>query len=94
MNTREITKGIEIYEIVCRNNYETFEKEIANNNTTDNTLSKEIILKMLTWENTPIVLEGWQIKIIQQSYKDNSISKFREAELLRIKKLLLDHGFK
>ncbi len=94
LNTREITKGIEIYEIVCRNNYETFEKEIANNNTTDNTLSKEIILKMLTWENTPIVLEGWQFKIIQQSYKDNSISKFREAELLRIKKLLLDHGFK
>ena len=91
LNKLDIAKGIKLYEIVCRNNYEIFEKEITND-ITDNIVSKEQVVRMLTWENTPIILENWQFIIVQQAFKDNRISKFRAAELLSINKQLKDYG--
>lgn len=93
LNNREIVKGLLIYEIVCRNNYDIFEEEIIKG-TNDDSISKEQIIKMLTWEKTPVILEGWQFKIIQQSLKDGYISQFRAAELSYINKQLQNHGFK
>jgi hypothetical protein len=91
LNKHDIAKGIILYEIVCRNNYEIFEKEITND-ITDNIVSKEQVVRMLTWENTPIILENWQFIIVQQAFKDNRISKFRAAELLSINKQLQNQG--
>lgn len=92
LNKRDIAKGIIIYEIVCRNNYEIFEMDITNG-TKDNSISDEQVIKMLTWEKTPVVLEGWQFKILQQTIKDDYISQFRAAELISINKQLHNHGF-
>ena len=91
LNKREISKGVEIYEIVCRNNYELFDSDITNGIPVSS-FSKEQIIELLTWEKTPVILEGWQFKILQQAIKDDFISKFRAAELESIKKLLLNHG--
>ena len=91
LNRHDIAKGIILYEIVCRNNYEIFEKEITND-ITDNIVSKEQVVRMLTWKYTPIILENWQFIIVEQAFKDNRISKFRAAELLSINKQLKDHG--
>ena len=55
-------------------------------------LSKEQVVKMLAWEKTLLILDGWQFKIIQQSIMSNKYSKFRENELLLIKKKLADNG--
>lgn len=92
LNKRDITKGILIYEIVCRNNYEIFEADVING-TTDDSISKDLLIKMLIWEKTPVVLENWQLKIIQQSVKYNCISIFRAAELNLLRKILSHHGF-
>ena len=92
LNKRDIAKGILIYEIARRNNYEIFEADITSSNT-DDLISKDQIIKMLTWERTPIVLEGWQFKIIQQSFMNDKISKFRAAELMSINKQLRNNGF-
>lgn len=92
LNKRDIAKGILIYEIVCRNNYDLFEADISNG-TSDDSISKELVIKMLIWEKTPVVLENWQLKIIQQSIKNDYISRFRAAELNLLKKILSNHGF-
>ena len=92
LNKRDIAKGFLIYEIVCRNNYELFDTDIKNG-ITDDSISRELIIKMLIWEKTPIVLEGWQLKIIQQSVNNNYISRFRTAELNLLRQLLSNHGF-
>ena len=47
---------------------------------------------MLAWEKTLLILDGWQFKIIQQSILIDKFSKFREKELLLIKKKLIDNG--
>lgn len=90
--TRDVLKGILIYEIVCRNNYEIFEAEMLNENA-DNSISDDLIVKMLTWEKTPIILEGWQFKIIQMTLREKYRSRFRTAELRLLRKLLSDKGF-
>ena len=59
----------------------------------DNSISNEQVIKMLTWEKTPVVLEGWQFKILKQTIKDDYISQFRAAELISINKQLQNHGF-
>lgn len=48
---------------------------------------------MLAWEKTLLVLDGWQFKIVQQSILIDKYSKFRENELLLMKKKLIDNGF-
>ena len=58
----------------------------------DAKLSKEQVIKMLAWEKTLLILDGWQFKIIQQSILIDKFSKFREKELLLIKKKLIDNG--
>ena len=92
LNKRDIAKGVELYEITCRNNYEIFEEEISEDSASD-LISKEQIIKMLTWEKTPIVLENWQFNIIQQAVNDIFISKFRAAELEYLRNKLSSHGF-
>lgn len=92
LNKRDIAKGIIIYEIVCRNNYDIFEMDITNG-TKDISITKEQVIKMLTWEKTPEVLENWQFKILQQTIKDDYISQFRASELISINKQLQKHGF-
>lgn len=92
LNKRDISKGLFIYEIVCRNNYEIFESDIMDE-IVDNEISKELLIKMLTWEKTTIILEGWQFKIIQQAINNYNISKFRAAELLTLRKILSCNGF-
>lgn len=91
INKREIQKGIQIYEIVCRNNYDILD----DNNYIDlqeiDTFVNEA-LKMLTWEKTPIILENWQFKIIQLSLKSNKVSKLRIAELRRLRRILANNG--
>ena len=90
-NRREIKKAVIIYEIACRNNYELFTEEIEKDYP-DAKLSKEQVIKMLAWEKTLLILDGWQFKIIQQSILIDKFSKFREKELLLIKKKLIDNG--
>ena len=90
-NRREIEKAVFIYEITCRNNYELFTEEIEKDYPGAQ-LSKEQVMKMLAWEKTLLILDGWQFKIIQQSIMSNKYSKFRENELLLIKKKLADNG--
>ncbi|GFI39535.1 hypothetical protein IMSAG025_00212 [Muribaculaceae bacterium] len=90
-NIREIEKAVVIYEITCRNNYELFTKDIEKDYS-DAQLSKEQVIKMLAWEKTLLILDGWQFKIIQQSILIDKFSKFREKELLLIKKKLIDNG--
>ena len=92
LNKRDIVKGITIYEIVCRNNYEMFESDIVKDYIGDS-FTKEQLIRMLTWEKAPVVLENWQFKIIQQSIKNEYNSKFRIVELTLIKKHLSNHGF-
>lgn len=92
LNQRDVSKGLLIYEIVCRNDYEVFEEDIKNGTACD-IIPKDLIIKMLTWEKSIVILEGWQFKILQQAVKDGYISKFRAAELLFLKKLLSDNGF-
>ncbi|MCQ2605480.1 MAG: hypothetical protein MJ204_02915, partial [Bacteroidales bacterium] len=90
-NRREIEKAMTIYEIICRNNYEIFSDDIEKD-FSEVQLPKEIIMQMLAWEKTLLILEGWQFKIIQQSIMGSKYSKFRENELLLIKKKLIDNG--
>ena len=90
-NRQEIEKAVIIYEITSRNNYEIFIEEIEKENS-DAQLSKEHVMKMLAWEKTLLVLDGWQFKIVQQSILIDKYSKFRENELLLMKKKLIDNG--
>jgi len=91
LNKSDIAKGIIIYEIVCRNNHELFETD--NNDANDELLSKEQIIKMLTWEKTPVVLDSWQFIILQKSVTCKQISIFRAAELFSIYQKLRIHGY-
>lgn len=63
------------------------------NENADNSISDDLIVKMLTWEKTPIILEGWQFKIIQMTLREKYRSRFRTAELRLLRKLLSDKGF-
>lgn len=92
INKRDITKGFTIYEIVCRNNYEIFESEITEG-LISNSVDRDMIISMLAWERTPILLEGWQFRIIQQTLKNDYISRFRAAELCALRKILSNNGF-
>lgn len=92
LNKRDIKKCIDLYEIVSRNNYDIFMIEIFGEPYRDS-ISRDSVLKMLTWEKTPIVLEGWQFKILQQSVSSDTYSLFRNNELLFIQKMLLNNGF-
>lgn len=89
---REIEKAIAIYEIACRNNYEIFTEEIEMEYP-ESHFPKELVMRMLAWEKTLLILDGWQFKIVQQSLLCDKYSRFRENELLLIKKQLSDNGF-
>lgn len=93
LNKHDVVKGIKIYEIVCRNNYEVFEDGITNGVINDS-ISKDQLSEILMWEKTPIILEDWQLKIIQNAYSHDSLNEFRTAELLLLRKILSENGFK
>lgn len=91
INPRDIQKGVQIYEIVCRNNYDILE----DNNIIEITDTETFVtqaLEMLTWEKTTIILENWQFKIIQLTLKNNKVSKLRIAELSRLRRILSNNG--
>ena len=92
INPRDILKGVQIYEIVCRNHYALFENEV-HANLLDPSVNVSQILEILTWEKTTIILENWQFKIVQQALKDDRISEFRGKELKRLRKILSLNGF-
>lgn len=91
INQRDIKKGIQIYEIVCRNDYEILESDNVVELEDTDTFVKQV-LEMLTWEKTTIILENWQFKIIQLSLKNNKVSKLRIAELRRLRRILSNNG--
>ena len=91
INQRDIKKGIQIYEIECRNDYEILESDNVVELEDTDTFVKQV-LEMLTWEKTTIILENWQFKIIQLSLKNNKVSKLRIAELRRLRRILSNNG--
>ena len=92
INKRDIEKGIIIYEIVCSNNYDIFTPDILRNSHPNQIIKNEAI-KMLAWEKTLIVLEKWQLRILQHTIVSDEISEFRQAELNSILKKLKDNGY-
>lgn len=91
LNVRELTKAMEVYEICCINHYEIFDRDIKSN-TNNCCFHKDAITKMVAWDKTPVFLNSWQFKILQQALISNTNSPFRCAELNLIYKTLNDSG--
>ena len=90
LNKRDIENGINIYEIVCRNDYSLL--RVQNEDGLEE-LDYDYVTNMLAWDKALLVLESWQFKIIQQSIKLRTFSKVRKAELQLINKQLRQQGF-
>lgn len=93
LNKREIEKGYNLYEIVCRNNYDLFtENEAALISMAESDIM--LAMAMLSWEKALLLLKSWQIKILQQTIsRKTSGPTFRHTELELLYHALISYGF-
>lgn len=93
LSPAEVDNGMAIYEICRLNNPDIFLTETLDQTDINGEVSIEEVTNMLTWEKSPIVLTGWQFKILQQTVKGGCIHLFHASELRLIQNILIRNGY-